>query len=140
MNPSTASNRLKKMLLFEFAKQLDKDVCHQCCKKIEKIEEFSVEHKEPWLDSEDPQGLYFDLDNIAFSHLHCNVKASRPGTKVMPAKDVKGWYKYKSGRNKPYRVIFRYKNKAHEGGYYETEDEAREAYLKLRDEVMNDLI
>lgn len=40
-------------------------------------ENFSVEHKIPWLDSENPVKLYFDLDNIAFSHLSCNIGAGR---------------------------------------------------------------
>ena len=42
-------------------------------------ETFSIEHKTPWLDSGDPIGLYFDLDNISFSHLSCNCRASRRG-------------------------------------------------------------
>lgn len=37
----------------------------------------SIEHKIPWLNSENPQGLFFDLQNIAFSHLSCNVGAAR---------------------------------------------------------------
>ena len=38
---------------------------------------FSIEHKVAWLDSENPVDLYFDLENISFSHLKCNVKNSR---------------------------------------------------------------
>ncbi len=40
-------------------------------------ETFSIEHIVPWLDSDDPKGLFFDLNNIAFSHLSCNVGAAR---------------------------------------------------------------
>lgn len=29
------------------------------------------------LDSDDPIGKFFDFDNIAFSHISCNIKASR---------------------------------------------------------------
>lgn len=41
-------------------------------------ETFSIEHKIPWLDSEDPTGLFFNLDNISFSHKSCNYEAKRP--------------------------------------------------------------
>ena len=40
-------------------------------------ETFSIEHLKPWLDSNDPVGLYFDLDNISFSHLSCNISDAR---------------------------------------------------------------
>lgn len=75
MNPSTASNRLTKDILFAFI-QGDGHVCHQCGGDLTR-ENFSIEHIVPWLDSENPKELYFDLDNIAFSHLSCNIKASR---------------------------------------------------------------
>lgn len=39
------------------------------------MEEFSVDHKKEWL-YEDPQ-LFWDLENISFSHLSCNVRANR---------------------------------------------------------------
>lgn len=38
---------------------------------------FSLEHIEPWLDSEDPVGLFFNQDNISFSHLSCNISDAR---------------------------------------------------------------
>lgn len=36
-----------------------------------------IEHKIPWLDSDKPKELFFDLENIGFSHLSCNIKARR---------------------------------------------------------------
>ena len=80
MNPSTANGRLLKNILYQLVVDLNKDLCYQCGKKISK-ETFSIEHKIPWLDSEKPLELYFDLNNIAFSHLSCNIKASRNGNK-----------------------------------------------------------
>lgn len=77
MDASTAAHKLRKMLLFDFARQLGKDTCFRCSTSIDNIEEFSVEHKLPWLDSDNPIDLFFDLDNIAFSHLNCNVRESR---------------------------------------------------------------
>ena len=75
MNPSTASNRLVKDILFKLAVDAGHK-CFQCQGELTR-ESFSIEHKEPWLDSDDPIALYFNLDNIAFSHHGCNVGARR---------------------------------------------------------------
>lgn len=77
MDPSTASNRLKKQLMYTLAVKLDMHWCFQCAAKIEHSDDLSVEHKTPWLHSEDPVGLFFDIENIAFSHKGCNYGASR---------------------------------------------------------------
>lgn len=50
--------------------------CFQCGGPLVR-ENFSLEHKEPWLDADDPVSKYFDLENIAFSHHACNVRAAR---------------------------------------------------------------
>lgn len=76
MNPSTASHRLVKDILWKFIATSDMDRCFQCGGKMTR-ENFSIEHMEAWLDSEDPVSLYFDLNNISFSHHACNVGASR---------------------------------------------------------------
>lgn len=75
MNPSTASGRLVKDILFSFIKD------RPCCKCGQPMtrETFSIEHLVPWLDSNDPVKTYFDLDNIDFSHLKCNVSDARRG-------------------------------------------------------------
>lgn len=80
MNASTASHRLVKDLLFKFVEDAG-HVCHQCGKPMTR-NDFSIEHKTPWLDSEDPQKLFFDLDNIAFSHKWCNIAAARKPHKL----------------------------------------------------------
>ena len=87
MNPGTASNRLKKSILFSFAKKLGFNWCYQCGTEITNIDKFTVEHKTPWLDSDDPKELFFDLDNIAFSHASCNYAASR-ARKAKPCPSV----------------------------------------------------
>ena len=76
MNPSTASHRLVKDLLFEFAIRRCNIKCHRCMESVGR-EDFSVEHIKPWLDSENPRGLFFDLDNVTFSHLSCNASAAK---------------------------------------------------------------
>lgn len=77
MSHSTACNRLRKNIMFSMMRQLDLDTCHQCDETIETARELSVEHVVPWLDSDDPTRLFFDLSNIAFSHLSCNSGAAR---------------------------------------------------------------
>jgi hypothetical protein len=76
MNPSTASGKLNKDILFSLVQETGRDFCYQCGEKITR-ETLSIEHKEPWLDTESPRDNYFDLDNIAYSHLACNVGAAR---------------------------------------------------------------
>lgn len=76
MNPSTASHRLVKDILWKLIVQTNQDTCCKCGEPMSR-ETFSIEHVTPWLDSEDPAGLYFDLNNINFSHLSCNVADRR---------------------------------------------------------------
>lgn len=76
MNPSTASHRLVKDLLFKMVCDTEQNKCFQCGEPMER-NNFSIEHKTPWLDSENPQELFFNLENIAFSHLKCNVQNAR---------------------------------------------------------------
>lgn len=75
MNPSTASNRLVKDLLWNFVQKEGNECFH--CKQPMDRSTFSIEHKTPWLDSETPIELFFDIDNISFSHLSCNASNAR---------------------------------------------------------------
>ena len=76
MNPSTASNRLVKDVLWKLIQQTGQSACCKCGEPMSR-ETFSIEHLTPWLDSENPLHSYFDLDNIAFSHLKCNIEDGR---------------------------------------------------------------
>ena len=103
----TASNRLRKKILFSLVQQTEQDICFRCDQKIERIKELSIEHKIPWLNSENPIELFFDLENIAFSHLACNIRGRNaqrfPKNIICP--DCKkerqigrnGWYHIKRG-------------------------------------------
>jgi len=42
---------------------------------------FSIEHKKPWLDEPNAAKLYFDLNNVTFSHSACNKGAARKPTR-----------------------------------------------------------
>ena len=73
----TAQNRLRKRVLFAILVRHKENICYRCDKPIETVEELSLDHKKPWLgfDTE----LYWNVENIAFSHLSCNSAAARPG-------------------------------------------------------------
>jgi len=75
------------MILFELIKKCNLDVCFRCKKTIEKIQELSVDHKIPWLDSKNPKELFFDLNNISFSHLSCNCSSHKV---VISTKEQRG--------------------------------------------------
>jgi hypothetical protein len=77
MPHGTAANRLRKKILFALLELAELNECWRCGEKMGDIDEFSIDHIEPWLHSNDPIGLYFDLDNVAFSHIKCNIAASR---------------------------------------------------------------
>jgi len=79
MNPSTASGRLVKDILWDLLVKTNQDSCCKCNKPMTR-ETFSIEHLKPWLDSDDPVSLYFDLNNISFSHMSCNFSDIRRTT------------------------------------------------------------
>jgi len=73
----TACGRLDKQILFWLVKKTGQDTCYRCGKKIEHWKELSTEHKKNW-QNVDPT-LFWDLENIAFSHKRCNYSAGRIG-------------------------------------------------------------
>lgn len=103
MNPGTAFNRLRKALLFDMASKLGINSCFRCAKPIIRIEDWSIDHKEPWLGSDDPEGLFFGLENIAFSHSICNIRAGRKPNKVYEsatARSTAWWRKARLDRER----------------------------------------
>ena len=78
MDAGTASLRLKKHIMWLMAVRLNLHICYRCGTHIEDKDSFSIEHKQSWMSSPDPVAAFFDLDNIAFSHLSCNSRASVP--------------------------------------------------------------
>lgn len=78
MPHGTAANRLRKIIMFSLLVRLHENLCFRCGREIEKADDLSVEHKEPWLHVS--SDLYWDLENIAFSHGKCNVGSARTDT------------------------------------------------------------
>lgn len=82
INYCTASGQLKKSLMFDLARRLGLDICFRCGKPISDVSSLSIEHKEAWMTAECPAEAFFDLDNVAFSHLSCNSAAAARPNKV----------------------------------------------------------
>ena len=74
MDKGTAMHRLKKTIMFELVKKAGMDRCYRCRLLITNVSELSVEHMKSWLWKD--VKLFWDINNIAFSHLACNVRAS----------------------------------------------------------------
>ena len=89
----TAQNRLKKNILFSLVQETGKDICFRCGKKIESVDELSIEHKKPWL--KESIDLFWNLENISFSHLNCNSGARRNRKGKLVHGTRHGYEKYK---------------------------------------------
>ena len=83
MPRGTAANRLRKLVLFDVLKRHDENVCYRCGSQIESAEQLSIEHKQPWEHVD--VNLFWDLNNIAFSHLGCNCAAARRSQEGKPS-------------------------------------------------------
>jgi hypothetical protein len=88
MSHGTAANRLRKMILFSLVCRLSLNMCYQCGGEILSVNDLSIEHKEPWLRADDPSQSFFNLDNIAFSHLSCNSGAAFSAKKKYHTEDA----------------------------------------------------
>ena len=82
MPHGTAYSRLRKSIIFTLAKRLELTKCYRCACEIETESEFSIDHKEAWEGSQDPLKTFLDPENIAFSHLKCNIGAAKRPNKI----------------------------------------------------------
>ncbi len=69
----SSQTRLRTLLLFDLLKRHKENICYRCNKEILTVEELTIDHKIDWFRADTK--LYWDLKNIAFSHLLCNAKA-----------------------------------------------------------------
>ena len=75
----TAGNRLRKLIMFHLLEKHGENLCFKCGRRIETVEELSIEHKRSW--QLGGSHLFWDMSNIAFSHLSCNRQSvSRAGS------------------------------------------------------------
>jgi hypothetical protein len=70
-------NKLRKRILFSLLIKQSKNICFRCGKEIIEIKDLSIDHKIPWLDSDNPKINFYNLENIAFSHLSCNCSCAK---------------------------------------------------------------
>ena len=132
MSHGKAVNQLRKMVLFKCIKKLGEDICFRCGEKIESINDLSIEHKLPWQSSDDPIETFFDLENIAFSHLNCNISASDKTGKRNKIGETgfKGVSRREDNLKNPYRARAWENGKSISLGNFETPEKANEIYNK----------
>lgn len=85
----SATNQLRKSIMFDMAGKLGLLSCYRCQKPITCVGEFSIDHKEVWEGAENPAKNFFSLENIAFSHMSCNSLAARKNRKYATKEDAK---------------------------------------------------
>lgn len=85
----TAMHKLRKMIVFHMAQRLAEDFCFKCGLKIETVEELSIEHKVSWLHAD--LDLFWNMDNIAFSHRKCNRPENQIGKQPKAAPVGTSW-------------------------------------------------
>jgi len=74
MSHASASRQLYRMILLKYLKKLGLNICFRCKKPIEDVETLSLDHKVDWMNHENAHALFWDINNIAFSHKKCNVR------------------------------------------------------------------
>lgn len=68
---TSARKLLLKKIVWDFIVKCDLNKCFRCGLPMS-FEDYSLEHKVAWYNSEISKDLYFDLDNISYSHAKCN--------------------------------------------------------------------
>jgi hypothetical protein len=71
-----AMNKLLRDIIWHQLEQHGKTSCYRCNEPMAR-ETFSIDHVKPWRrDHVDSEALFFDMDNIEFSHSRCNSQVS----------------------------------------------------------------
>lgn len=123
-NFSSANYRLQRRIMFNLIQQLKQDICFRCERRIESYEDFSIDHKEFWLGINIK--LFWDLDNIAFSHFNCNAKVNRQSIIPRIRKVVAG--KIKCSHCKEFKAVQNFSK----GNKYGFQSECRPCRSVLR--------
>lgn len=105
---STANNRLKKMIFYSLLVKCQLIDCFVCLQPIASYLELSIEHKEPWENRS--IDLFWDLENIGFSHRKCNTRHNTAGGNGK-VDMLKGLYRcYKCKYKKPIEEFYKNRN------------------------------
>ena len=73
MHPSTAQARLLRDILFDYVSKAS-EKCYRCGGELSR-DNFSIDHKEHWMQADNPFEAFFDIENISYSHQSCNSGA-----------------------------------------------------------------
>lgn len=140
-NFGNASFKLRSLVIFNLIEKHGLNKCYRCGETIKSVNDLTLDHKIDWLDSENPKQLFFDVDNIAFSHANCNRLSRRTPRKVKSKTGFKGVY-YDAGRKKPYKAELETKingvKTLHVCGRFSTAKEAALAYDAKAKEILGD--
>lgn len=83
MSHGAAAGKLRKNILFHLLVRLQENICFKCRQRIFSVNDLSIEHKQPWEGRD--ANLFWDLNNVAFSHIVCNRPHNYSGNrKVAP--------------------------------------------------------
>lgn len=75
---SASIRKLTRAIMFSLIQKTGLDTCYRCSGEL-LLEDFSIEHKKVWRNQPDAKNLFFDLNNISFSHQACNTRAAKKG-------------------------------------------------------------
>ena len=125
---STARSQLYKKVIWSLAEKCGENTCYRCGGEIDNPKDFSLDHVENWRYKDNAADLYFDLDNIRFSHNVCNSgsRDRRCKRSVNNRCGLKG-VEFRPERNK-YKAAIWKDRKLHSLGYFDTKEEAARAY------------
>ena len=82
----TAAHKLRKKIIYALISGtlLAVPYCYKCAGRIHSEEDMTIEHIKPWEGRENGATLFWDIENIAFSHRWCN----RPHVAVLNPKPM----------------------------------------------------
>jgi hypothetical protein len=128
MNHATATHILRANIMFDLIQRLKLDVCFRCGELIHSPRDLSFDHKHDWLNSTDPKGLFFDLQNVAFSHKRCNKPRHKMLSKVIGQSGYKGVSYDKAHPSKPWTAHLFYQGKGYKFGSFRNPKDAAQAF------------
>jgi hypothetical protein len=129
MSFSTATSLLRKNIMFSLVKKLRENVCHRCNEKIDTIDQFSIDHKESWMEAVEPKTSFFDLTNITYSHTKCNYRSTKRNRTTKSKSGFRGVsYDGKHHPSLPWKACLSWDNKEKNLGRFATPLEAAIAY------------
>lgn len=131
MPHGTACAKLRKAILFHLLQKFNMNTCFQCGQTISEINTLSIEHKQPWQQATNSRQSFFDLDNIAFSHLRCNCRVkSLPEISSQNTTGFMGVHCDKT--NKTFRASIQRNGEKWQSKSYHTPQEAHLAYIAYK--------